>query len=70
MAGDDADEIDRIEQAIRAEEAIVSVRSEEIFDQMGGVETRDLLATELLSLTGTGAGMLNLEDVAGITREE
>lgn len=66
----DQEQISRIETAIRAEEAIVNVRAETIFDQMGGVETRDMLAAELLSLTGTGATMLRLEDVAGITREE
>lgn len=66
----DPEQISRIETAIRAEEAIVSVRAETIFDQMGGVEARDMLAAELLSLTGTGATMLKLEDVAGITREE
>jgi hypothetical protein len=64
----DPDERASLEQAIAREEAIVAVRSEQIFDQMGGVEARDLLAAELLSFTGTGAAMLSLEDVAGIER--
>lgn len=66
----DPNEIAKIEEAIRAEEAIVAIRAETIFDRMGGVEARDTLAAALLDLTGTGATMLNMEDVAGITREE
>jgi hypothetical protein len=62
----DEDEIARIEAAIAAEEARVAIRAEQIFDDMGGVEARDLLAAKLLSFTGTGASMLSLEDVAGI----
>jgi hypothetical protein len=62
----DEDEIARIEAAIAAEEARVAIRAEQIFDDMGGVEARDLLAAELLSFTGTNATMLSLEDVAGI----
>jgi hypothetical protein len=60
------EEAAQLEAAIRREEAIVAIRSEEIFDQMGGVETRDMLAADLLSLTGSGAAMLSMEDVAGI----
>ena len=33
---------------------------------MNGVETRDMLAAQVLELTGTGATMLSMEDVAGI----
>jgi histone acetyltransferase (RNA polymerase elongator complex component) len=62
----DADEAAQIEAAIAAEEARVNIRAEQIFDEMGGVEARDLLAAELLSFTGTGADMLSLEDIAGI----
>jgi hypothetical protein len=67
----DEDEAARIEAAIAAEEARVNIQAESIFDQMGGVEARDLLAAELLSFTGTGANinMLSMEDVAGIERE-
>jgi hypothetical protein len=64
----DEDEAARIETAIAAEEARVNIQAESIFDEMGGVEARDLLAAELLSFTGTGADMLSLEDVAGIER--
>lgn len=70
MAQGNEDETARIEEALRTEEALVAIRAEQIFDDMGGVEARDLLAAELLSLTGTGASMISLEDVAGITREE
>ena len=59
-------EVTRLEAAIAAEEARVRLQAESIFDRMGGVEARDLLAAELLSLTGTGATMLSMEDVAGI----
>lgn len=62
----DEDEAARIGAAIAAEEARVNIQAESIFDQMGGVEARDLLAAELLSFTGTGATMLSMEDVAGI----
>ena len=62
----DEDEVAQIQAAIAAEEARVAVRAEQIFDDMGGVETRDLLAAELLSFTGTGASMLSMEDIAGI----
>ena len=62
----DEDEAARIEAAIAAEEARVNIQAESIFDQMGGVEARDLLAAELLSFTGTGATMLSMDDVAGI----
>ena len=67
----DEDEAARIEAAIAVEEERVAVQAETIFDQMGGVEARDLLAAELLSFTGTGANinMLSMEDVAGIERE-
>ena len=59
-------EVTRLEAAIAAEEERVTVRAAQIFDQMGGVEARDLLAAELLSFTDTGATMLSMEDVAGI----
>jgi hypothetical protein len=62
-------EVTRIEAAIATEEARVNIQAESIFDQMGGGEARNLLAAELLSFTGTGAGMLSMEDVAGIERE-
>ena len=59
-------EVTRIEAAIAAEEARVTVRAGKIFDDMNGVETRDMLAAQVLELTGTGATMLSMEDVAGI----
>lgn len=62
----DEDEAAQLEAAIAAEEARVNIQAESIFDQMGGVEARDLLAAELLSFTGTGATMLSMDDVAGI----
>ena len=66
MMATDEEEAANIQKAIAAEEAGVAIRAEQIFDDMGGVETRDLLAAELLSFTGTGASMLSMEDIAGI----
>jgi hypothetical protein len=65
----DPDEIARLEAAIAAEEAEVAIKTETIFDNMGGVEARDTLAAELLNLTNTGATMLSREDVTAITKE-
>jgi len=66
MMATDEEEAANIQKAIAAEEVGVAIRAEQIFDDMGGVETRDLLAAELLSFTGTGASMLSMEDIAGI----
>jgi len=66
MLATDEEEAANIQEAIAAEEVGVAIRAEQIFDDMGGVETRDLLAAELLSFTGTGASMLSMEDIAGI----
>ena len=66
MMATDEEEAANIQKAIAAEEVGVAIRAEQIFDDMGGVETRDLLAAELLSFTGTDASMLSMEDIAGI----
>jgi hypothetical protein len=62
-------EVTRIEAAIAVEEERVNIRTEQIFDKMRGGETRNMLAAQVLELTGTGATMLSMEDVAGIERE-
>jgi hypothetical protein len=56
----------RIQSEIAAEEARVAVRAEKAFDEMNGVEVRDMLAARVLELTGIGATMLSMEDIAGI----
>ena len=61
----DPEKIQALRAAIAVEEASALVRAEQILDKMGVVEARDLLAAELLSFTGTGAGELSLEDIAG-----
>ena len=66
MMATDEEEAANIQKAIAAEEVGVAIRAEQIFDDMGGVEIRDLLAAELLSFTGTDASMLSMEDIAGI----
>jgi len=66
MMATDEEEAANIQKAIAAEEVGVAIRAEQIFDDMGGVETRDLLAAELLSFTGTGASMLSMKDIARI----
>lgn len=63
-----AEEVAQLEAAIAAEEARVAVRAEQAFDEMNGVEVRDMLAAQVLELTGTGATMLSMEDIAGIER--
>jgi hypothetical protein len=68
MMATDEEEAANIQEAIAAEEVGVAIRAEQIFDAMRGVETRDLLAAELLSFTGTGASMLSMKDIAGIKR--
>jgi hypothetical protein len=55
----------RIQSEIAAEEARVAVRAEKAFDEMNGVEVRDMLAARVLELTGIGATMLSMEDIAG-----
>ena len=66
-SGRDAEaEVTRLEAAIAAEQERVTVQAETIFDRMKGVETRDMLAAQVLELTNTGATMLSMEDVAGI----
>lgn len=66
MLATDEEEAANIQEAIAAEEVGVAIRAEQIFDAMRGVETRDLLAAELLSFTGTGASMLSMKDIARI----
>ena len=66
MMATDEEEAANIQEAIAAEEAGVAIRAEQIFDVMRGVETRNLLAAELLSFTGTGASMLSMKDIARI----
>jgi hypothetical protein len=61
-------EVTRIEAAIAAEKERVTVQAETIFDKMRGGETRNMLAAQVLELTGTGATMLSPEDIAGIKR--
>lgn len=68
MLATDEEEAANIQEAIAAEEAGVAIRAAQIFDAMGGVETRNMLAAELLSFTGTGASMLSMKDIAGIKR--
>ena len=66
MMATDEEEAANIQKAIAAEEVGVAIRAEQIFDVMRGVETRNLLAAELLSFTGTGASMLSMKDIARI----
>jgi len=66
MLATDEEEAANIQEAIAAEEVGVAIRAEQIFDVMRGVETRNLLAAELLSFTGTGASMLSMKDIARI----
>jgi len=66
MMATDEEEAANIQEEIAAEEARVAIRAEQIFDVMRGVETRNLLAAELLSFTGTGASMLSMKDIARI----